>query len=153
MVTWRGTIFLQGKMQHRTCELREYSWFIIFLFLTYSRTFLLGLGGLCRQWGPVSFALSAGQGGPPLLQVSCSSHALSKGEHAPSRVAQNWQARARQQQPVPGIPDNPSALCLTGFVPGFNPVFILEHAGWPKRWVELESLVSQPGGACRAARH
>lgn len=96
--------------------------------------------------------LCSGQEGSPLLQVACSSRALSKGERAPSRVAQNWQARARQQQPVPGIPGNPSALCLTGFVPGFNPVFILEHAGWPKSWVELKSLMSQPGGACRAAR-
>lgn len=67
------------------------------------------------------------------------------------------QARARLQQPIPRIPGNPSALCLTGFIPGFSPIFIPERAGWPNRWVELESPMSQPGGTyweCRRrARH
>jgi len=148
MVTWVDTMFLRSKMQHRACELKDYSRFIIFLFPIYSHAFLLGLGGPCRLWGAVSFALSIGQGGSPLLQVACSSCVLSKGEHAPARAS-----AARLQQPLRRIPGNPSALCLTGFIPGFNPVFIPEHADWPNSWVELESLMSQPDGASRAARH
>lgn len=150
MVTWHDTIFLQSKMQHRACELRDYSWFIIFLFPTYSHAFLLGLSGPCQQWGAISFALSIGQGGSPLLQVARSSRALSKGEHAPSTASQNWQptGQIRLQQPIPRILGNPSALCLTGFIPGFNLVFIPEHAGWPNRWVSGVGVSCVPAWQC-----
>lgn len=66
-------------------------------------------------------------------------------------------ARARLSQLTPRIPGSPSALCLTGFIPAFNVVFIPEHTGWSNRWVELESPMFQPGSVCwgcwRAARH
>lgn len=160
MVTWHDTIFLQSIMQHRASEWRDYSWFIIFLFLTYSHTFLLGLGGPCWQRGALWFALSVGQGEPHLLQVACSSHVLSRGEHAPSRASKKL--TAHQPGPdchssPPGYQAAPQALCLPGFIHTFNVVFIPELTGWSNRWVELESLVFQPGSVCwgcwRAARH
>lgn len=104
MVTWHVSVFLQSKMPHRACEMRGYSWFLILLFLTYSHTFLLGLGGPSWQWGAVWFALSIGQGELPMLQVAHYSHILSKSEHNPSRTSQTWQAGTDYNRPSQATP-------------------------------------------------
>lgn len=158
MVTWHNTIFLQSKMQHRVCEFEGL--FLIHHFpipdwLTPTPSSLgwvihtgseepwLLLWALARESQP-SWRLHVPPGCSPRVSML-----LPKSDSP--------QTRARLQQPIPGIPGNPSALCLTSFIPGFTPVFIPEPTVWPNRWVELESPVSQPGGAClgccRAARH
>lgn len=127
MVTWHDTVFLQSKMPHRACELRDYSWFLILLFLTYSHSFLPGLGGPSWQWGALGFALSIvpHAAGCTLFPYTLQGWAQS------IQSFLNLTGRDKLQQTIHGIPGNPSGLCLTVFISVFYVFYIPEKLTGP----------------------